>query len=44
MADRLGQRPEIEAEFVLFEGETHMSVLPVAVNRAIRFAFGPDAP
>lgn len=44
MADRLGQRPEIEPEFVLFEGETHMSVLPVAVNRAIRFAFGPDAP
>ncbi|MGO4284877.1 alpha/beta hydrolase [Bosea sp. TAB14] len=28
-------------EFAVFEGETHMSVLPVAINRAIRFAFGP---
>lgn len=29
-------------EFALFDGETHMSVLPIAINRAIRFAFGPE--
>lgn len=42
MAERLRSagRP---VEFALFEGETHMSVLPVAINRAIRFAFGPQA-
>lgn len=44
MAERLGRLPGVHAEFVLFEGETHMSVLPGAVNRAIRFALGPDAP
>lgn len=42
MAERLRQsgRP---VELAVFEGETHMSVLPVAINRAIRFAFGPQA-
>jgi predicted alpha/beta superfamily hydrolase len=41
MAERLrgSGRP---VEFALFDGETHMSVLPVAINRAIRFAFGPE--
>ncbi|MGE7473394.1 alpha/beta hydrolase [Bosea sp. NPDC003192] len=31
-----------DATFAVFEGETHMSVLPVAINRAVRFAFGPQ--
>lgn len=31
-----------DATFVAFEGETHMSVLPVAINRTVRFAFGPQ--
>lgn len=43
MQERLAAHPGIEASFALFEGETHMSVLPVAINRAIRFALGPDA-
>ncbi|MDQ0355601.1 putative alpha/beta superfamily hydrolase [Rhodoplanes tepidamans] len=43
LAARLRALPGVQAEFTLFEGETHMSVLPVAVNRAIRFAFGPDS-
>lgn len=41
MAERLSALPGLQAEFVTFEGETHMSVLPVAINRAIRFALGP---
>ncbi|WP_341987902.1 alpha/beta hydrolase-fold protein [Azorhizobium sp. AG788] len=44
LAARLGALPGVQAEFALLEGETHMSVLPVAINRAIRFALGPDAP
>ncbi|WP_245263222.1 alpha/beta hydrolase [Azorhizobium doebereinerae] len=44
LAGRLGALPGVHAEFALFEGETHMSVLPIAINRAIRFALGPDAP
>lgn len=43
MAERLAALPGVQAEFVTFEGETHMSVLPVAINRAIRFALGSDA-
>ncbi|GGF70377.1 esterase [Azorhizobium oxalatiphilum] len=44
MAAWLAALPGVHAECVVFEGETHMSVLPVAVNRTVRFAFGPDAP
>lgn len=42
MAERLTEAG-CDATFVAFEGETHMSVLPVAINRAVRFAFGPQA-
>lgn len=42
MAERLKSAGRA-VEFAVFEGETHMSVLPVAINRAIRFAFGPRA-
>lgn len=41
MAERLAVLPGLQAEFVTFEGEPPMSVLPVAINRAIRFALGP---
>ena len=42
MAERL--RPLGVATVVEdFPGETHMSILPPAVNRAIRFALGPEA-
>lgn len=43
MADRLSAIPGLHAEFELYRGETHMSVLPAAVNSAVRFAFGPAA-
>lgn len=43
MAQRLSVVSGVEAEFAVFDGETHMSVLPVAINRAIRFALGRDA-
>lgn len=43
MAERLSEIPDLHAEFELYRGETHMSVLPAAVNSAVRFAFGPDA-
>jgi predicted alpha/beta superfamily hydrolase len=43
LAERLRALQGVNADFVLFDGETHMSVLPVAINRAIRFALGPDA-
>lgn len=41
MRDRLNNLPgrPISASFELYSGETHMSVLPVAVNRAIQHAF-----
>lgn len=35
--------PNLTAGFEVYPGETHMSVLPTALNHAIRFAFGPDA-
>ena len=42
MAERL--RPLGVATVVEdFPGETHMSILPPAINRAIRFALGPEA-
>ena len=43
MAERLSAIPGLHAEFELYRGETHMSVLPAAVNSAVRFAFGPAA-
>ncbi len=41
MAERLERQFRCYTEFAVFEGETHMSLLPVAINRAIRFALGP---
>lgn len=43
MAERLSAIPGLHSEFELYRGETHMSVLPAAVNSAVRFAFGPAA-
>ncbi len=43
MAERLSGISGLDAEFELYRGETHMSVLPAAVNSAVRFAFGPKA-
>lgn len=43
MAERLQREFHCLTEFAVFEGETHMSVLPVAINRALRFALGPRA-
>jgi len=45
LAGRLNALPatKLSASFELYPGETHMSVLPTALNHAIRFAFGPDA-
>ncbi|MGY2051372.1 alpha/beta hydrolase [Methylobacterium sp. JK268] len=40
MSERLGALPEVRSRFALVEGETHMSILPVAVNQALRFALG----
>lgn len=40
MAERLERQFDFHTEFVVFEGETYMSLLPVAINRAIRFALG----
>lgn len=41
LAERLNALPTrpIKAQFELYAGETHMSLLPVAVNRAIQTAF-----
>ena len=36
-------RPGLRATFELFASENHMSVLPVAVNRAVQSAFQCDA-
>ncbi|MGU3494295.1 alpha/beta hydrolase [Xanthobacteraceae bacterium A53D] len=41
---RLAALPGVHAEFAVMEGETHMSILPVAINRTVRFVLGPDAP
>jgi len=41
MADRLSSISGLFAQFELYPGETHMSVLPAAVNSAVRFAFAP---
>lgn len=41
MAERLERQYHCFTEFAVFEGETHMSVLPLAINLAIRFALGP---
>ncbi|MBN8940518.1 MAG: alpha/beta hydrolase [Rhizobiales bacterium] len=43
MASWLAGLPGLHAAFELFPDETHMSVLPAAINRAIRFALGPEA-
>ncbi|GLK79585.1 esterase [Methylopila turkensis] len=40
MHTRLSALDGITSEFELIGGETHMSVLPTAINQAIRFAFG----
>lgn len=40
MAERLDALTEVDGAFVAIDGETHMSVLPTAVNQAIRFALG----
>jgi len=43
MAERLAPVPGLTSDYVLVPGETHMSVLPSALNLAIRFAFGRSA-
>lgn len=40
MHARLAALEGVTSAFALIRGETHMSVLPTAVNQAIRFAFG----
>lgn len=40
MADRLAALPGMKVVCEIYAGETHMSVLPVAVNRALHVAFG----
>ena len=32
----------VRAEYHEFKGEGHISVLPVLISRALRFAFKPD--
>jgi len=39
LAEHLAALPAVDADFELYAGETHMSVLPVAVNRAVQTAF-----
>lgn len=39
MAEHLSQIPGITARYETYAGETHMSVLPVAVNRALHCVF-----
>lgn len=43
MADRLSSISGQHVRFELYSGETHMSVLPAAVNSAVRFSFGPES-
>ena len=40
MAERLGRLDGVACDFELIGAETHMSVLPQAINQAIRFCFG----
>lgn len=40
MSERLGLIASVRSRFALVDDETHMSILPIAVNQAIRFAFG----
>lgn len=40
MAERLSVLPGLTTAYEYLPGETHMSVLPSAINHAIRFAFG----
>lgn len=40
ISERLDALPEVKGRFSVIAEETHMSVLPTAVNQAIRFAFG----
>lgn len=40
LSERLGRLPGVRSRFALIADETHMSVLPTAVNQALRFAFG----
>ncbi|MGJ4860573.1 alpha/beta hydrolase [Labrys sp. La1] len=40
MVHRLAGVPGLVASFQLQDGENHMSVLPGAINQAVRFAFG----
>lgn len=40
MAERLARIEGLEVAYEVLRAETHMSVLPAAVNQAIRFAFG----
>ncbi|MCK0197177.1 alpha/beta hydrolase-fold protein [Ancylobacter sp. 6x-1] len=42
MAGRLAGVPGLATSYELIGGETHMSILPQAVNKAVRFAFGVD--
>ncbi|WP_244639345.1 alpha/beta hydrolase [Aureimonas endophytica] len=44
MAGRLGALPGLAGRFETYPGETHMTVLPVAVARAVRVAFGLSLP
>jgi predicted alpha/beta superfamily hydrolase len=43
MAERLARAPNLATEFQFLPGETHMSVLPSALNLAVRFVFGAPA-
>lgn len=43
MARDLDRLPGIIATYETYAGETHMSVLPVAVNRALHWVFGPQS-
>jgi predicted alpha/beta superfamily hydrolase len=40
MAERLAALPGLGISYEFLPGETHMSVLPSAINHAVRFAFG----
>lgn len=38
LADRLKTHDRCEVEAIVFEGETHLSVIPAAISRGLRFA------
>ncbi|WP_020178740.1 alpha/beta hydrolase-fold protein [Methylopila sp. M107] len=44
MAERLSGLDGVDCAFELIGGETHMSVLPTAINQSIRFFFGYSPP